>query len=362
MAESPLANPYENYDLKAQAEEARDPRVRFAFEDPELLSRFQASDQEANANKKRSRLLGFLTVALVLGALIIASGSPLLVGHSHEGRLVLSYLSAGLGLAGTILGCAGLRRASSRQKWLQGRLKTEVLRLFHFRYIASRLPRIASIGNDPQAQAAYVRERSAAFERRMTKILLEPDEELSRIASEVDLPDLDIGVEEEPLSGNEDEASLDRVLAAWRRLRLDWQLGYCEAKLSHQHSGRQLSSRQVEHAFSVVSWTALGVIFVLHVVQVVAAPIHLANLWLEVLIIWAALGALAARAMEDGLQPHRDVERYEQYRAKILVAGERLDRAADRAAQLEIIRSFERLSLEEMRVFMRTHSRSRFLL
>jgi hypothetical protein len=362
VAESPMANPYENDDLKAQAVEARDPRVRFAFEDAELLSRFHASDREANASRRRSRLLGFLGVALVLGALIIASGSPLLVGLGHDGRPVLAYLSAALGLTGTILGCAGLRRASSRHKWLQARLKTEILRLFHFRYIASRLPRIASIGNDPQAQAAYVRERSAAFERRMTRILLDPEAELSRIASEVALPDLDIGVEEEPLSGNEDEESLDRLLAAWRRVRLDWQLGYCEAKLSHQSAGGLLSSRQVEHAFAVVAWTALAVIFVLHVVQVVAAPIHVANMWLEVLVIWAALVALATRALEDGLQPHREVERYEQYRANILVARERFDLAADRATQLEVVRSFERLSLEEMRVFIRTHSRSRFLL
>jgi hypothetical protein len=362
MAFASATNPYDNYDLKAQTEEARDTRVRFAFEDPELLARFHASDLEANAHKRRGRLLGFLAVALVLGALIIASGSPLLVGLSHQGHLVLAYLSAALGLAGTLLGCAGLRRDSSRRKWLQGRLKTEVLRLFHFRYIASQLPRIASVGDDPKAQAAYVRERSAAFERRMTKILLNPEEELSRIASEVNLPDFDIGVEEEPLSGEEGEASLSRVLAVWRRLRLDWQLGYCEAKLSRHSSGGQLSSRQVEQAFAVVAWTALAVIFVLHVVQVVAAPIHLANMWLEVLVIWAALVALAGRALEDGLQPHREVERYEQYRANILVARERLDRAADRATQLEIIRSFERLSLEEMRVFIRTHSRSRFLL
>jgi hypothetical protein len=362
VAESPLGNPYENYDLKAQAVEARDPRVRFAFEDAELLSLFQASDLEASANKRRSRLFGVLGVSLVLGALIIASGSPLLVGLSHEGRLALAYLSAALGLTGTILGCAGLRRASSRHKWLQDRLKTEVLRLFHFRYIASRLPRIASIGNDLPAQAAYVRERSAAFERRMTPILLDPEDELSRIATEVRLPDFDIGVDEEPLSGNEDDASLDRVLAAWRRLRLDWQLGYCEAKLSDQSSGGHVSSRQVEHAFAVVAWASLAVIFVLHVVLVVAAPIHRATMWLDVLVIWAALGALAARALEDGFQPHREVERYEQYRANILVARERLDLAADRATQLEVIRSFERLSLEEMRVFIRTHCKARFLL
>ena len=36
--------------------------------------------------------------------------------------------------------------------------------------------------------------------------------------------------------------------------------------------------------------------------------------------------------------------------------------AQDIGAKLEIMRSFERTSLEEMRIFMRTHARSRFML
>jgi hypothetical protein len=66
--------------------------------------------------------------------------------------------------------------------------------------------------------------------------------------------------------------------------------------------------------------------------------------------------------MESGLQPQREVERYEQYRSKINVSAVRFDRSQDFATKLEISRGFESQSLEEMQMFVRTHTNSHFLL
>ena len=66
--------------------------------------------------------------------------------------------------------------------------------------------------------------------------------------------------------------------------------------------------------------------------------------------------------MEDGFQPQREIERYEQYRANVRVTEERFAAARTYAAKLEVMRAFERSSLEEMRVFLRTHAKARFLL
>jgi hypothetical protein len=93
-----------------------------------------------------------------------------------------------------------------------------------------------------------------------------------------------------------------------------------------------------------------------------AEPLSLSLVWLEAAEGWTALIALGARALEAGLQPSRDVERYEQYRANILVASERFEAADGLAGKLEVMRGFERNSLEEMRIFMRTHKRSSFML
>jgi hypothetical protein len=83
---------------------------------------------------------------------------------------------------------------------------------------------------------------------------------------------------------------------------------------------------------------------------------------LEVAVIWTALVALAGRALEDGYAPLREVERYEQYEGNIRVAIERVDAAQGFAAKLVVARAFERTSLEEMRVFIRTQAKTRFLL
>lgn len=355
-------DPYQNYDLRAVADEARDPRVRFAFEHPELLARFRAADVVAMDAKQASRRLGFLSVGFVLVAMLVASGGPVLEGLEHETHRILGYISAGLGVLGTIIGLSALRKNSARHKWLQARLQTEVMRLFHFHVMASRLPEIALVKGDPAKQAAYLAERSAAFDRLDAKILANPAAELERIGSGHDLADFDIGVPEASISGNEDPEVIELVLIIWRKLRLDWQLGYCKAKLAHKATGKRLSSRQTEHLFSTFSWIAIAVIIALHVSQFGADFLHLPVNWMEVIVVWTALSALAARAIEDGLKPQREVERYEQYKANIMVTAERLDAAKDLPSKLEIIRSFERVGLEEMRVFMRTHAKSRFLL
>lgn len=352
--------PFENYDLKAEAEAARDPRIRFAFEHPDLLRKFEIADKKAMAAKRASRRIGFLSVMLVLIALLIASAAPLLKGLNHDQHVLLGYISAGLGIIGAVLGLSGLRKTAARRKWLHFRLQTESMRLFHFHMMASRLPEIVMV--DQSGRDSYLESRRTAFERLNAKVLERADEELSRIQSQHDLSDFDVGVEEAPVNGKEDPQAIDAALTAWRRLRLDWQLGYCEAKLSHHGSGGRLSALQTEHLFSWIAWTAIAIVIGLHLTQFAAGPLHLPLALMEVMVIWTALIALAARALEDGLQPQRDVERYEQYRANIIVARERLDGAGDFVTQLEVIRSFERVSLEEMRVFLRTHAKSKFLL
>jgi len=355
-------NAYENYDLKAEAEAARDPRIRFAFEFPELLERFRAADAAANAAKKASRRQGFLSVALVLVALAAASATPVLKPLGHDVHTWIAYGASLLGLAGTALGFAGMSKTSARRRWLQNRLRTEVLRIFHFKFIAARLPEIVAIGGDESARAAYADARRTALARLEAAVLSDPEEELSRITAAHNLGDFDIGAAEAPVTPSTDAGTFAQAVSAWRALRIDWQLNYCDAKLAEHATGGSMSSLQTEHLFSKIAWGAVGFIILLHIALMAAGALHIPMTWIEVLVVWTALVALALRALEEGLQPQREVERYEQYRANILVTRERLDREQEMRIDLETIRTFERVSLEEMRVFMRTHARSKFLL
>lgn len=363
MSETPNSNAYENYDLKAEAQEARVASVRFAFEFQRQLDDFRALDAKANAAKASSRRLGYAAIGLVLVALLIASSAPVLhdLHVSHDLHVILGYLSAGLGILGAVIAFIGMHGASPRRAWLRDRVKTETMRIFHFHHIAARLPEIAAVKGDAARQAAYLAGRDKAYDALMKDQLANPDAVLAAISTRTDKLDA-IYAPELPLSGQEDAAAADAVVAAWSKLRLDWQLGYCEAKLAAKATGRRMSSRQTDNAFGFFGWLFVAVIIGLHVIGIAAEPLHLPRVWLEVFVIWTALIALASRAIEDGLQPQREVERYEQYRANIKVARQRLDGAQDLAAKLEIMRSFERTSLEEMRIFMRTHAASRFML
>ncbi len=356
-------NTFENFDLKAEADEARVDTVRFVFEFPELLADFQAADVIANKAKKTSRRAGYLSISMVLTALLLGSSAPAIhalhLGHSFE--LALGYVSAALGLAGAALGFWGLRKASARNVWLRHRLKTESMRLFHFQFMAAQFPNLVAAGADPAKRPAYLAARAKAYGALVSGPLADPDAELERIASQSGMYDFHVAAEEH-LSGQENGAIAEAVFTAWRKLRLQWQLGYCDAMLAAKRTGKRMSSRQTEKAFSRLSWFCIALVVVLHVVMVGAEPLNLSRMWLEVAVVWAALIALGARALEAGLQPSRDVERYEQYRANILVATERFSAADGLAGKLEVMRGFERNSLEEMRIFLRTHKRSSFML
>jgi hypothetical protein len=81
-----------------------------------------------------------------------------------------------------------------------------------------------------------------------------------------------------------------------------------------------------------------------------------------VVIIWLALAALTTRAIEQGLQPEREIERYQQYRSGVRAILERYDEASSQNAKIEIMREMERLAFDEMRNFLITNERSRFIM
>lgn len=381
---------FENYDLKAEAPEARKPSIRFAFEFQALLEKFIPADKEALALRKQSRIAGIAAVVLVLAALLLASLGPLIAGehapaggdhavveagyaathavaegdHGSPGlnvHAIIGLIAAVMGLAGTLLGLSGMRRSASRRKWLHARLTTETLRLFHFHYMAARLPELASIGTDAAKQKAYLDDRAAAMARLQERVLNDPEKELQRIVARDGETAFEAITPMMSSEGGEITQPAADAFAAWRVLRVDWQGGYCAAKLEHRHKGRT-TTKQLEEIFAGLGWFCVGAIILIHIGHFVGMLAQMQLAILEVAVIWIALIALAGRAMEDGFQPQREIERYEQYRANVRVATERFDAATTFSAKLDAIRSFERSSLEEMRVFLRTHARARFLL
>ena len=394
---------FENYDLKAEAPEARKATVRFAFEFPALLDMFRPADREALESRATSRVTGIIAVVLVFSALLLATLGPILAGGGHGASLdhaavadghapaespvapvdahaaapaqeavategpslhfILGLIAAALGLAGTVLGVSGIRRSASRRKWLRARLTTETLRLYHFHHIAARLPEIVAINGDEARIKQYLEERAAALERLKAQVLSDPEAEMRRIMARKDETRFEIITPMMPADGITIPQVASDAFDVWRVLRVNWQAGYCDAKLEHRHKGRT-TTKQLEEIFVGLGWFCVAAIILIHVAYFIGAVARTQDQLplLEAAVIWIALLALAGRALEDGFQPQREIERYEQYRANVRVASERFEAATTFTAKLEAMRAFERTSLEEMRVFLRTHSRARFLL
>jgi hypothetical protein len=399
-----------NRDVWGDSPEARDPRVRFAFDFPDLRAAFKTADKTANKARKASRAIGFWAIGLVLAALLLASADPLIAstlearcgcpdaGHAAEpahapaGAVraepahaepahapasctpdshcaeetkhileLLGYLAAGLGVAGTIVAIVGMMKSSPRRVWLRARLQTETMRLFHFHYLASRLPEVIAASDDPAKQKAYVDERRHAFETVQARIK-DPEAALTTLLDESEHAPLEGLAAPLPPSALAASPALDLVFSAWKELRLDWQLGFCDYKLRDAApKGRPTPKRQ-EKLFTIVGWACIIVIVVLHFTHFAESVLHINRLLLQAATVWTALIALATRALEGGLAPQREVERYEGYRVNIKVAKARFEAAATPATKLETMRAFETVTVEEMIVFMRTHAKSHFLL
>ena len=344
-----------------------------------------------------SRIIGVTGVFLVLVALMLASVGPMLGDHSaaaaHDAatqaadpahpvagaehaasraavqaslspdgtHALIGTIAAVLGLVGTAMGLYGMGKGAPRHKWLCARLKTETLRLFQFHYLASRLPEIVSNAGDAEWRKRFEKERADMLAHVQQNLLADPDKELARIVKGEGETPFESFVRPQPASSAVYPKAEEDAIAAWRELRLGWQETYVKTKLLHKDS-KGLTARGKEHLFHIVGWTCVGLIIGLHLLHFLGLLTELPVGLLEVAVIWTALVALAGRALEDGYAPHREVERYEQYEGNIRVAIERFEAAQGFAAKLEVARAFERTSLEEMRVFIRTQAKTRFLL
>lgn len=83
---------------------------------------------------------------------------------------------------------------------------------------------------------------------------------------------------------------------------------------------------------------------------------------ISVITIWIALAALAVRALEQGLRPEREVERYQQYRSAVRAILDRFDDSESQAEKIQIMEEMERLCFDELRNFLITNERARFVL
>ena len=342
------------------------PTIMHVLDHPELRHRFSADDKPANKAKRRARTAGLWAIGLVWVALAIASSEHLLP-HQSPWATPLAAISAVCGLAGVIIGGTGILFAAKKQEWLHRRLMTERIRQFHFQTFVFRLPEILRSLSSEEAKDAFLLERKAWFEEFKSHFHGKLDEQFMNVLEDEKQTDIWLHETEKKESTLSEHRELDPLFAAYRELRIKHQIGYANNQLKDDRRIFSASPRRQAAVFSSVSFICVVLVCAIHV-AVLAGVLSQSALWAahgeiaSLIIIWIAIAALAVRAIEDGLQPEREVERYQQYRSSVSFVLERFDQAASQKEKLQTMQEMERLVFDEMRNFLISGNQTRFVL
>jgi len=345
------------------------PHVFFALDDPELRDVFTPIDDAANSTKTRSRLFGIASVGLVSWALGTAAGTGWI--HGLDGRWPEILIGFG-GLAGVVgggIGAFGIWFSDAKFRWLERRYLSERLRHLHFQTLISCAPEIlkAAETGDP---SDYLKARSARLQR-FQQLHVQPAAaklgELVKDDSDEEVWLLETQCPDGPLEG----AHANELLQALEDLRITHQLNYAELKLSAENVPffsspvRQVVFFSGVAFFAVVAMLLIDLLSLYNAFDALMANNIGAFKTMGVIDAWAlglAVLALVMRALEEGFQSRREVERFRQYRSSIRLVRNRLRAATDTREKLRALREMEEVAYEDMTNFIKSNYEARFVM
>jgi hypothetical protein len=356
----------------------RYPSIFHVLDHPELRDLFSQYDTPANSAKRRSLRAGIAAIICGFLALAIASleiqmsylaadgGAPAYPFLSIE--KVVAAASGLCALASFLIGTAGILFARRKREWLYNRLMGESIRQFHFQTFVFQMPQILASLNDDKAISAFVSAREIWFESFKFRFIGKLDAVFLGVTEVENGADIWLHGGERVQAKILETRTLEPLFEAYRELRILHQISYADYKLHDDHRiFSAMSRRQLVTLGALnVAWIVLLIVIHVSVVAGVVLPIPFLRTFatggIAIVIIWIALAALATRAVEGGLQPEREVERYQQYRSAVRAILERYDAAPTQTAKREIMGEMERASFDEMRNFLITAERSTFVI
>jgi hypothetical protein len=349
---------------------AKYPAIFHVLDHAELRHLFSKYDVRATRAKGTGLITGILAIGFGFGALGIAA-LELLHTHPTTYGVALAVISGLCGVLSFLIGSVGVLFAGRKRNWLRCRLMGEKIRQFHFQLLLFRIPEILASLKDDAAKGLFLSKRNLWFESFKAQLVGKLDSAFAAIIHEEESinPWLHEDETEQELAtemwGNKE---LKPIFDAYRELRIVHQLDYTNYKLQDDHRIISVMPRRQLTIISLFIFAWILLLVVMHVGVLAGSLFHDSIFTLFqsreaiVVIIWLALAALATRAIEQGLQPEREIERYQQYRSGIRAILERYDEAKSQNAKIAIMREMERLAFDEMRNFLVTNERSRFVM
>ncbi len=344
--------------------------LRRVLEFPEFNAYFAEHEDPANIAKARSRRAGYITIALGTFALLASALAPVLgTGEGVFGvdRQTLVGMAAALsGVLSVVVG-GRILHGEAKLRWLCDRMMTERLRSFYFQMFPLRFASILGVVEDREDEKTFEQDRAqwlAAFQARFQ------GQEQAELIEAVGDDSHDDGFTHprrgEPVEGPITE-SMRVIFDYYRQYRIQHQIQYVNIKLSRDAGG--VSETDKMRLFSNFSIVAIALIFGMHALWLTLSAFVFPNeseaaaqfsAFSHAVTLILAVLVLGARALEEGLQPAREVERFIHYRTAMRTACTQFDKAETIEDKLSAMESVERLAFDEMNVFLRTHYEARF--
>ena len=343
------------------------PEMLHVIENDDLIAQFQKYEEPAKRAKKRSLRWGLAAVLLVVIALFGTSAEHLYAIYlPHREAVVLACISAVLGLVGALIGLLGLMIGKAKADWLHRRMMTEVMRQFHFQTFVCRVEEIRDSFCGEDGKRRFVEQRNKWLAEINMRFAYHLEPELHALTQKGRNQNIWLHPPPEDPRQSTFDALPGEYFDAYRALRLRHQQQYADWKIRYgQFVLAGFSLRTLEAILATGSIVAtLGLLIAEALVIVplaVFAPQSGFAPWAQWIAICFAVVALGMRTLEEGLQPKRELERYQRHSDLVRDILARFD-AGSRQIKFETMIEMERLAFEEMRDFLRTAQESRFIM
>ena len=368
---NPLAD-WKNNDLLTTPETRRlvaepYPRAFQILDWPEFRSTFLEHDEPAKKAKQGFDDHGLWSAVLsTLGASLLAL-APLVPPRVPQHMVIL--LGCALVAVGGLMGLWHLLGHGGRTQWLINRLWAERLRQFYFQYIINNLgAAVAAMGDDRQL-AGYKVARAGALALFITDLR----QNLAARTPAGGVAWISTDHEDARMWGRGDwrtsRVSRGTVMCADHRElfeclsrgRIGIQEYYAQLNLKRDAAGQGTMARRLLTFGNITTFVFVASLTLASVSIILDWPTYSADILIAVSGVAAAWG-LCFRLVDQGMGYSLDAERYELYAEQMAHIRSRFDAAEDDVAEkISALRQLETYTYREMRQFLRTHLKSRFL-
>lgn len=375
----PLDNPFKDWpngDLLVEAEDraffARHyPEFAPIFDWPELRSLFVTYDSAAASARAHSRRSGVVAVAFGLLGLLVAAIIPLADGRAHslgsgnQLQDVLGAVAGALAIVSIGIGYTQVLKGKEKIRWLTNRFWTERIRQFHFQLIVNNLPAVISAIQNKNDLKEWLDFRARELDVFEHDYLRGAQDMIHHL-------DLDEAEDSPWIFEKWDRAApvppasqeIDQFLKVLELQRFSVQLRYAERKLlSGWHSPESRAQWVLKWSDFLTGVMLLATIAV-GVVSIVALLFGAHSRYRLIAACIAAVSSslvVAMRALKEGLLFNADAERYKWYLAAVRTLYRRFEHA-DLPRKVFLLRELEHAAYQEMRRFMLSGARARFVM